>query len=106
MDRGAWWATVHGVAKSRAQLSDFTFTFTISHYYFLQYDWMIKLLDLLDQCQGAFSFKGSNMFSSFVCRFSRILCSLLVPGKQERAELHVVLGTETMRRGTCLDSLQ
>ena len=27
MDRGAWWATVHGVAKSRTQLSDFTFTF-------------------------------------------------------------------------------
>ena len=24
MDRGVWWATVHGVAKSRAQLSDFT----------------------------------------------------------------------------------
>ena len=27
MDRGAWWAAVHGVAKSRARLSDFTFTF-------------------------------------------------------------------------------
>ena len=25
--RGAWWATVHGVAKSLTQLSDFTFTF-------------------------------------------------------------------------------
>ena len=23
MDGGVWWATVHGVAKSRAQLSDF-----------------------------------------------------------------------------------
>ena len=27
MDRGAWWATVHGVAKSRTRLSNFTFTF-------------------------------------------------------------------------------
>ena len=27
MDRRAWWAAVHGVAKSRTQLSDFTFTF-------------------------------------------------------------------------------
>ena len=27
MDGGAWWATVHGVAKSWTQLSDFTFTF-------------------------------------------------------------------------------
>ena len=26
-DRGAWWAAVHGVARSRTQLSDFTFTF-------------------------------------------------------------------------------
>ena len=24
---GAWWAAVHGVAKSRTRLSDFTFTF-------------------------------------------------------------------------------
>ena len=27
MDGGAWWATVHGVAKSRTRLSDFTLTF-------------------------------------------------------------------------------
>ena len=27
MDREAWWAAVHGVAKSRTWLSDFTFTF-------------------------------------------------------------------------------
>ena len=26
MDGGAWWAAVHGVAKSRTQLNDFTFT--------------------------------------------------------------------------------
>ena len=27
MDGGAWWAVVHGVAKSRTRLSDFTLTF-------------------------------------------------------------------------------
>ena len=27
MDGGAWWAAVHGVPKSRTQLSDFTFNF-------------------------------------------------------------------------------
>ena len=27
MDGGAWWAAVHGVAKSQAWLNDFTFTF-------------------------------------------------------------------------------
>ena len=33
MDRGAWKAAVHGVAKSRTQLSDFPFTF---HYHALE----------------------------------------------------------------------
>ena len=27
MGRGAWWAAVHGVAKRRTRLSDFTFSF-------------------------------------------------------------------------------
>ena len=27
MDGGVWWAAVHGVARSRTRLSDFTFTF-------------------------------------------------------------------------------
>ena len=27
MDGGTWWAAVHAVAKSRTQLSNFTFTF-------------------------------------------------------------------------------
>ena len=31
MDGGAWWATVHGVAKSQTRLSEFTFTFTFMH---------------------------------------------------------------------------
>ena len=28
MDRGAWWATVHGVTKSRTRLSNFIFNLT------------------------------------------------------------------------------
>ena len=27
MDGGAWWAIVHGVAKTRTRLSDFTYSF-------------------------------------------------------------------------------
>ena len=33
MDGGAWWAAVHGVAKSQTRLSDFTFT---SHFHSLE----------------------------------------------------------------------
>ena len=33
MDGGAWWAAVHGVAKSQERLGDFTFTF---HFHALQ----------------------------------------------------------------------
>ena len=33
MDGGAWWAAVHGVAKSRTRLSDFIFT---SHFHALE----------------------------------------------------------------------
>ena len=36
MGRGAWLAAVHGVAKSRTQLSDFTFTF---HFHALEKKW-------------------------------------------------------------------
>ena len=35
MDRGAWWAAVHGVTKSRTRLSDFPFTF---HFHALEKD--------------------------------------------------------------------
>ena len=35
MDRGAWWATVHGVSKSQTRVSDFTFTF---HFHALEKD--------------------------------------------------------------------
>ena len=30
MDRGAWWAILHRVAKSRTRLSDFTFWFSVN----------------------------------------------------------------------------
>ena len=31
MDRGAWWATIHGVTKSRTRLSDSTTTTELSY---------------------------------------------------------------------------
>ena len=39
MDRGAWWAAVHGVAKSRTRLSDFTWVkMKSSEWFLIQYD--------------------------------------------------------------------
>ena len=35
LDGGAWWATVHRVAKSQTRLSDFTFTFWYSAHVWL-----------------------------------------------------------------------
>ena len=35
MDGGAWWAAVHGVARSQTRLSDLTFTF---HFHALEKD--------------------------------------------------------------------
>ena len=43
MDRGAWWAAVHGVAKSRTRLSDFTFTF---HFHALEKEMATHSSDL------------------------------------------------------------
>ena len=40
MDRWAWQATVHGVAKSRIWLSDFTFTFILLAGYKLEWNWV------------------------------------------------------------------
>ena len=37
MDRGAWWAAVHGVAKSRTRLSNFTF-----FHYYMKYIKMLR----------------------------------------------------------------
>ena len=39
MDRGAWWATVHGVAKSLTRLSDWHFHFTFSFRRLLRASW-------------------------------------------------------------------
>ena len=49
MDRGTWWTTVHGVAKSRARLSDFTFTF---HFHALEKEMATHSMFLPGESQG------------------------------------------------------
>ena len=49
MDRGAWWAAVHGVAKSQTQLSNFTFAF---HFHALRRKWQPTPVFLPGESQG------------------------------------------------------
>ena len=49
MDRGAWWAAVHGVAKSQTRLSDFTFTF---HFHALEKEMAPTPVFLPGESQG------------------------------------------------------
>ena len=53
MDIGAWWATVHAVAKSRTQLSDFTFTFTLLSFTDLFFTNFLQIEGLRQPCQAS-----------------------------------------------------
>uniref|UniRef100_A0A4W2D3K7 Cytochrome c oxidase assembly protein COX16 homolog, mitochondrial n=1 Tax=Bos indicus x Bos taurus TaxID=30522 RepID=A0A4W2D3K7_BOBOX len=44
MDRGAWWATVHQVAKSRTRLSEFTSLSSLLSFHFKVFLYVIRLL--------------------------------------------------------------
>ena len=49
MDGGAWWAAVHGVARSQTRLSDFTFTF---HFHALEKEMATHSSVLPGESQG------------------------------------------------------
>ena len=59
MDGGAWQAAVHGVAKSRARLSDFTFTF---HFRALEKEMATHSRDLPGESQGRGSLVGCRLW--------------------------------------------
>ena len=59
MDGGAWWATVHGVAKSRTRLSYFTFTF---HFDALEKEMATHSMFLLGESQGWQSLVGCHLW--------------------------------------------
>ena len=59
MDGGAWWAAVHGVARSRTQLSDFTFTF---HFNALEKEMVTHSSVLSRESQGRGSLGGCRLW--------------------------------------------
>ena len=60
MDRGAWWAAVHGVTKSQTQLSNFIFSF---HFHALEKEWQPTLAFLPGESQGQGSLEGCRLWS-------------------------------------------
>ena len=59
MDGGAWWAAVHGVAKSQARLSDLTFTF---HFHALEKEMATHSSVLAWRIQGQRSLVGCHLW--------------------------------------------
>ena len=59
MGGGAWWAAVHGVAKSRTRLSDFTFTF---HFHPLEKEMATHPVFLPGESQGWGSLVGCHLW--------------------------------------------
>ena len=59
MGRGAWEAAVHGVAKSRTRLSDFTFTF---HFHALEEEMATHSSVLAWESQGWGSLVGCRLW--------------------------------------------
>ena len=59
MDRGTWWAAVHGVAKNRTRLSDFTFTF---HFHALEKEMATHSSVLAWRTQGWGSLVGCRLW--------------------------------------------
>ena len=59
MGRGAWYAAVHGVAKSQTQLSDFTFPF---HFHALEKEMAPTPVLLPGESQGRGSLMGCGLW--------------------------------------------
>ena len=58
MDGGAWWAAVHGVARSRTQLSNFTLFF---HFHALEKEMATHSVFLPGESQGQGSLVGCRL---------------------------------------------
>ena len=70
MDGGAWWATVHGVAKSWTRLSDFTFTCFFCVYCLESYNkWMYDFVK-------SFSLISWDDHVAFIFHFVKMVCHI------------------------------
>ena len=65
MDRGAWWATVHGVIESRTQLSDFHFQLSLANHADAESFLLAHALLSQDECQRGFWKVSGHVASPF-----------------------------------------
>ena len=85
MDWGAWWATGHGVSKSRTRLSDFTFTFFWYNMHILwAYTKHCKL------CK-----KSSNFYLLKRKKIKMVSCQLSTPGKRGGDRNHLLWSSDS-----------
>ena len=85
MDRGAWWAAVHGVAKSRTGLSDFTFSF---HFHALEKEMATHSSVLAWRISGTVEPGGlPSMGSQSWTRLKRLSSSMFIVAFFTRAKL-------------------
>ena len=59
MDRGTWWAPVHGLAEGWTRLSDFTLIFTFMHW---KRKWQPTPVFLPGESQGRGSLVGCRLW--------------------------------------------
>ena len=81
MDRGAWWATVHGFAKSRTQLSDFHFCLQLG----FPYSSVGKNLPAMQEAR-VLSLGGEDLLEKKMATHSRIL-AWRIPWTEEPGRL-------------------
>ena len=70
MDGGAWWAAVHGVAKSQTRLRDFTFTF---YFHALEKEMAIHSSNLAAAAAAEYLYNGPSL--------SVVLASTIMEGQ-------------------------
>ena len=102
LDGGAWWATIHGVAKSRTRLNDFTFTLllppdistTVFHFHFGPAASFFLELLLIALCSSPLAYwtlptLGTHLPGSYIFAFS--YCSWGSCSKYTRVSCHFLL---------------
>ena len=95
MDRGAWWAAVHGVARSWTQLSDFPFTF---HFHALEKEMATRSIVLAWRIPGTEKPGGlPSMGSHRVGHFSDLAAT--AAGKRHRKNRAANVEKEIKEKG-------